>query len=294
MNKSPNAPTLPPAIDADIGSVAINSTTQCRYYREDNPSGRPLVLLHSINAAPSSMEMRPLFEHYRGTRPVVAFDLPGFGISDRPQTGYSAEFFGAAISAMVDSLDGDPPDIIALSLTSEFVARAIVDHGLRCHSLVAISPTGLGERNPPGDKFGENAKRVFSKALIGSSIYSVLRTRPSVRFFLNKAFVGRAPDELVDYAVKTTRQPNARFAALAFLTFSLFSRQAIEALYGRVEVPALVLFDEDPNIGFERLPELLDHHKNWSAKRVSPSRGIPQWELPEATFEALDTFWGAL
>jgi hypothetical protein len=31
------------------------------YYSDTSVSGRPLVLLHSVNAAPSALEMKPLF-----------------------------------------------------------------------------------------------------------------------------------------------------------------------------------------------------------------------------------------
>src|SRR5690349_11238832 len=40
------------------------------HYEETVSAGNPLVLLHSINAAASAYEMKPLFEHYRGRRSV--------------------------------------------------------------------------------------------------------------------------------------------------------------------------------------------------------------------------------
>ncbi|GIS01731.1 MAG: hypothetical protein CM15mP103_02820 [Gammaproteobacteria bacterium] len=43
----------------------------------------------------SAMEMRPLFEHYRDKRPVMAPDLPGFGLSDRPDVLYSSNMYCA-------------------------------------------------------------------------------------------------------------------------------------------------------------------------------------------------------
>ena len=64
-----------------------------RYYADTRVSGKPLLLLHSMNAAPSSMEMKPLFEHYRQQRPVYAPDLPGFGQSERADRSYSPEFY---------------------------------------------------------------------------------------------------------------------------------------------------------------------------------------------------------
>ena len=45
--------------------------------------GPPLLLVHSVNAAASAAEVRPLHEHYRATRTVLSLDLPGYGFSDR-------------------------------------------------------------------------------------------------------------------------------------------------------------------------------------------------------------------
>ena len=55
--------TLPAAIDAPCHRIQIASAGCLSYYEDSDVEGRPLVLLHSINAAPSAMEMRRLFEH---------------------------------------------------------------------------------------------------------------------------------------------------------------------------------------------------------------------------------------
>ena len=52
-----------------------------------------------------------------------------------------------------------------------------------------------------------------------------------------------------------------------------------------------MLYDRDPNIGFERLLDLTEMHSNWAAKQLSPSLGLPHWELTPETIEALEDFW---
>ena len=83
------AKPLTPALDAEQFAFSLNGGVTLRGYRGEITEGAPLVLLHSINAAPSAMEMRPLFEHYRDKRDDWVPDLPGFGISDRPDVAYS-------------------------------------------------------------------------------------------------------------------------------------------------------------------------------------------------------------
>ena len=61
---------------------------------------RPLLLLHSINAAASAYEMKPLFEHYSRERPVYALDFPGYGLSDRSARDYTPRLMTDAIHAL--------------------------------------------------------------------------------------------------------------------------------------------------------------------------------------------------
>src|SRR5689334_16051533 len=74
--------SLPPAIDAERKQFLSKESGLLSYYADTSAEGTPLVLIHSINAAASSYEMRPLFNHFRTMRPVYALDLPGFGFSE--------------------------------------------------------------------------------------------------------------------------------------------------------------------------------------------------------------------
>ena len=284
------AKPLTPALDAEQFEFSLNGGVMLRGYRGEVSEGTPLVLLHSINAVPSAMEMRPLFEHYRDKRPVWVPDLPGFGLSDRPDVAYSPSLYARWLAEWLDSLD-QPADVVALSLTGEFMARAILEQGIKVRSLSLISPTGVGVRTPPTTPNGSRIDRVLSSRWVGKPLFSLLTTKPSIRWFLGQAFVGTTPEYLVRYALETASQPGAHHAPLKFLTFSLFTEQAITRLFSRLKLPCLVLYDRDPNIGFERLSELTEVHRHWAAKQLSPSLGLPHWELPAETIEALEDFW---
>src|SRR5687767_1303581 len=73
------------------------------YYADRTASGRPLVLIHSINAAASAYEVNPLYLYYRSKRPVYALDLPGFGFSDRSDRTYSSRLYTDAILDLLET-----------------------------------------------------------------------------------------------------------------------------------------------------------------------------------------------
>ncbi len=284
-------PPLPNALDASRKVFESASAGTVSYYASEPGPGRPLLLLHSVNAAPSAMEVKPLFEHYRGQRSVFAPDLPGFGFSERGDRLYSAELYAAAIAEFLQVVVQCEADVIALSTTAEFASRAVPLAAGLIASLAVISPTGLGTREPPSVAASDRLQRVFATPLLGQALFRVLACKASIRYFLNLNFEDRAPAELVDYAYATAHQHGARFAPFAFLSTKLFSRLARTTLYEPLQIPALVLYDTDPNVSFTKLPDLLQANSRWRATRVSPSRGLPHWELLEQTCIALEGFW---
>ena len=99
---------LPAALDAPCHQLTLSAGEISYYVGEAQNDARPLVLLHSINAAPSAREMQPLFEHYRHTRTVYVPDLPGYGRSERSDQPYSPTLYATFIREFLERVVGQP------------------------------------------------------------------------------------------------------------------------------------------------------------------------------------------
>lgn len=289
---------LEKALDADMKDYESEQAGCLSYYVSENQTGDPLLLLHSINAASSAFEMKPIFEHYQGKRPIYSLDLPGFGFSDRANRVYSPLLYQQAISTFIRDVIGKPTDVVALSLSCEFAALSAAHDPDNIRSLVMISPTGF--QQPRADNISDRAKKRGAKNFIYSGLavelwnrpfYDLVSSRPTIQFFLNKSFEGLVPERFVDYAYQTSHQPGAQHAPTYFLSGKLFTPAVRETVYQVVGQPALVIYDRDSYTNFEMLPIFLQEKDNWRAARVSPTKGLPHWEQPEKTFRALDRFW---
>ncbi|MFU8827662.1 MAG: alpha/beta fold hydrolase [Brevefilum sp.] len=292
---------LDKALEAERHDFVSEHAGRISYYADLSAKGTPLVLLHSINAAPSAFEMKPIFEHFQGQRPVYALDLPGFGFSERTDRLYSPTLYQHAISDFLKEVVQQPADVCTLSLSCEFAARAAVHEPDLFRSLVMISPTGF---NPPRvDKMTERADQRGTKnqlyaglavPLWNRPLYDLISSRPSIQFFLGKSFEDLVPEGLVDYAYQTAHQPGAQYAPTYFLSGKLFTPAVRETVYALVKQPVLVIYDQDPYTNFEMLPMLLREHENWHGVRISPTRGLPHWDAPQRVFNTLQDFWSAL
>jgi pimeloyl-ACP methyl ester carboxylesterase len=283
---------LPAAIEAEElpCELPTGGSVLC-YHRQGE--GRPLLLLHSSNAAPSAFEMSPFFREsaLAFNRPLYAPDLPGFGRSARVDRAYDARFFAQSIVEMIQAIGSGAVDIVALSTSSEFAARVAKDAPELVNSLTLLSPTGFVRRRESASTVGPKVYRFLRRPYIGLPLYRLLRSRVSVRFFLSKGFEGKIPPGMVDYACATAAQPGASRAPFCFVSGRMFTPDAVGDLYLPLQQSVLVLYDEDPNISFEFLDDVVDARPNWQKVRISPTRGIPHFEEPTQTRAALDAFW---
>jgi pimeloyl-ACP methyl ester carboxylesterase len=289
---------LEPALLADRHEIATADAGIISYYADTSAGGTPVVLLHGIHAAASAYEMRPLFEALRKYRSVYALELPGFGFSERSSRPYTPATYVHAVAHLLRNVSiREPVDVIALSLSCEYAAKVAVELPELVRSLVFISPTGfLAERETSRlERFARRKKEALSSAVADAVpsrlFYELLVSKLSLRYFLRRSFASDVDRGLLAYAFDTSHQPGAWRAPLAFVAGRLFPPGSPQNLYAHVRAPVLVLYDQDAYTRFGALAEFEDEHKNFSSQRVSPTRGLPQFEALQQTLEALRRFY---
>jgi pimeloyl-ACP methyl ester carboxylesterase len=246
---------LPPALAGERVAIGGAGPTLAAYVGPGVLGGaspadrRPLILVHSVNAAASAAEVRPLFDAFAGRRPVLALELPGFGSSERSRRlrhtpARMAEAIERAAEWLRERGFEAPPDLLAVSLSCEFAARAVVASPGLFATLAMVSPTGLEARRREAwrggaDKDKRWLRRVMESAA-GEVVYRLLTTRLSMRWFLSRTWGSAAIDEaLLDYDLITARAPAARHAVAAFVSGRLFTH-GVRHLYAKVPVPVWI------------------------------------------------------
>lgn len=299
------ATTLPPALPGRRVELRSDAGRLALYLSEpelDAATATPLLLVHSVNAAGSSREMRPAWQRYAAQRPVVAVDLPGFGLSERSDRTYTPRLMTDALLAVAGEVQrrcgGRPIDVMALSLGCEFAARAVSEAPALFRSLALVSPTGFnGTRRrdgPPGStRAVPGLHRVLSQPLWSGGLFRAL-TRPGViRFFLQKTWGRREIDEdLWQYDVAITRDPDARHAPLHFLGGGLFSAD-IHRVYESLALPVWMSHGRRGDFVDYRGKSAFTGRANW---RFDPfdTGALVFFEQPEAFFARYDIFLARL
>jgi pimeloyl-ACP methyl ester carboxylesterase len=138
----------------------------------------PLVLLHAPDIGASSYEMRHLMEPLAQRFRVYAPDLPGFGLSDRPQMDYSAETYIALLQDFLRDVVGRPAVLVASGLSNNYAVAVAQRSPEQCKRLVLISPSTL---------FHHESGQAFLPALmqapfLGTLLYPVVSTHLALRY----------------------------------------------------------------------------------------------------------------
>lgn len=178
---------------------------------------------------------------------LYAPDLPGFGFSDRSARSYNPRLFVDAVQDMLDVIamdyDARPIDALALSLASEFLARAATERPERFRSLALVTPTGFSRGSAKLREPGGSTREIrglygfFTFPLWSQAFYDLLVSRPSIRYFLRRTWGSKQIDEgLARYDYITAHQPGAKNAPYAFVSGRLFSKD-IRDVYERLTQP---------------------------------------------------------
>jgi pimeloyl-ACP methyl ester carboxylesterase len=284
-------------IDSPAGRISLYSAGP-----QDPTRGLPpLLLVHSINAAASAAELAPLFEHYRQQRPVYALELPGFGFSDRSARPYTTRLMTdalhAALAVMKSEQGAAAADVLAVSLSSEFAARAKCEAPHSIRRLALVSPTGFSGRKlrygPAGGTLGLPwLYRLLTMDFWRQGIFDAL-TRPGVvRYFLKRTWGAEDIDEtLWRYCLLTSRQPGAANAAFYCVSAFLFSTD-INQLYERLDSPVWVSMATRGDFTDYRGRHTVKNRKNWQFHAVEGG-ALPYFEDLTAFTKKLDPFWDA-
>ena len=292
-----HAARLPPALpgeridlETEVGRIGL--------YCAGSGPDTPLLLVHSINAAASSYEVRPLYLHYASSRPVYAIDLPGFGFSDRRDQVYTPQIMVDALHAAVAEIsrrhDGASVDLLALSLSAEYAARAALERPETIRTLGLISPTGF-DRKLSGRGRARSTKgsplrlAVVRVPLWSQALYDVFVTKPSMRFFLQKTWGSRQIDEgLLDYDQASSHQPGARHVVWSFLSGFLFADD-INRIYDALRLPVWAVNGTRGDFIDYRFEDQVAGKANWTLDQFDTG-AFPHFERLDDVTKSYDRF----
>lgn len=212
------------------------------YHRKG--SGTPVVLIHGFLV--SHYAWRHVIPHLTAEHDVIAFDLPGFGESDRPTPAdfrYDATGYMETVVAVLDALGLERAALVGHAIGGAIALVTAARRPERVTRLAVVDPLVYPFKLPP---------EVLPLLVpgVGPILFRTLYTRGLVRrYFRNDLYRDPAlvTDEWVDYVWERLNRPGGFEAAHAVVSSSSDPRPIEEALRA-VRAPALIVWGADDRL----------------------------------------------
>jgi pimeloyl-ACP methyl ester carboxylesterase len=105
-------------------------------------SGRPTVLLHGLSDSHRTWgKVAPALAR---SRRVLLLDLPGHGLSARPDASYTLAWHARIVAGWLDALGLDEIDLVGHSFGGGVAQWLLLEHRRRVRRLALVAPGGLG------------------------------------------------------------------------------------------------------------------------------------------------------
>ena len=175
----------------------------------------PALLLHGGGFDAADFSYRYAIEPISRLRPVLAFDWPGYGGSDKPNLRYDLAFYARFLERLMDSLEIWRAALIGVSMGGGAALTFALRSPERVEKLVPVASYGLGKDMP----YGRLGYLLAHTPLAADLVYALLRrSRRSLRWGLRRIVCDPrvVSDDLVEEARRLLYQPAAGRAFRSF------------------------------------------------------------------------------
>lgn len=240
---------------------AILGGTATRYYVSDDMGDRPVVMLiHGYMESIESWEsLIKALEPHVG---VVAFDLPGHGISEVPSEVCTMDYFADTACALLDKLSVDKAVIVGHSMGGYVACAFAVKYPERCSALV------LFHSSPLNDTPERAADRLREIAIIEQGRKELLTSNPSRSFApCNVRRMEETIDALSEQAMMT--DDDGILAALR----GMMEREDLTDKLSALHIPQTAVFGTDDMFIPEAARERIIAETPYMNHRIIPDTG---------------------
>ncbi len=285
-------------LEAEQHTFESDTAGKINYFVNGIKDKTPILLVHGLHMSAGLHDMLPIFDAFRTSRLVYSIDLPGFGGSEKTDRPYRPSLYSAAITDFIKNKIGQPCHVVTLGNSSEYAAVAAHEEPDLFKSIIMINPSGFEmpdsssiSRQDRAESFKDILLSLLKIPLWSLPLYDAFVSRANITKWYTKRFSYDLPGELIDLAYTSAHQPGAHFAPMVFLSGKLKVCNVREKFYEKVSVPVLAVYDNEPGMSFDMLPQLVREHSNWKAFRSRHSKGMPHFESSGELFRQFDLFW---
>lgn len=148
-----------------------------RIYYKKTGTGSPILLLHDLNPASSSYIWERVVPTLAKNHKVYVMDLPGCGLSDKPQMTYNSFYYVLLINDFITNVICEKTMVVASGLSATPALMACAYEPKYYSGLVFINPPSTLQMADLPDGSSEILKCLLETPLFGELLYNTIYSR---------------------------------------------------------------------------------------------------------------------
>lgn len=256
-------------------------------------TGKPLLLIHDLNAASSGYEWNQVLSHLSENHTVYIIDLLGCGRSEKPNMTYTNYLYVQLISDFIKSVIGHRASVIATGESASIPIMACANNPELFDQLMLINPLSLHDYSQMPGKMSRYYKLVVDFPVLGTLLYHIANSRQAIaEEFTSKGFYN-------PYTVKSTWIDSYHEAAhLGASPKSVYASVRCNFTKCNI-VNALKKIDNSIYLvgggAIDDIPFLLNEYKDYNPSIettiIPDTKQLPQLEAPDKLLELINTYF---
>jgi pimeloyl-ACP methyl ester carboxylesterase len=223
----------------DVGSGRLVDVDGLKIHVEDRGSGEAIILVHGFGG--STFSWRFVAEELETKYRVIAVDLPGFGLSSRPEdrSRYSRTAQISALTGVADRLGLQTAHWVGHSYGGGLVATLAGRYPHRVQSLTLIASTA--------PDYADRRRGFAGRRIVAAPFVHLVALRPRfVRRALERSMFDESPidDALISAYLERLRVEGAVDAFVGLTGPQAAPGKEWDVDLGTIEIPTLILWGE--------------------------------------------------
>ncbi|MFN6561312.1 MAG: alpha/beta fold hydrolase [Nostoc sp. ChiSLP01] len=282
-------------IHTSLGAMVYYTQTNAPWALGDTENLPPLLFLHNFGGGASAYEWSKVYPAFASNYQILAPDLIGWGESTHPVRDYQIKDYLSTIAEFIIQTCHQPVTVVASSLTGAFAIRLAITQPNLFQRLFLVCPSGFND-------FGQGSGRrlplsVINTPVVDDLIYGLgAENEMAVRNFLQSFLFAkpqRVSQEMVEAYLTSAQQPNAKFAALAFLRGDLYFDLSL--YIQQLTIPTVIFWGEKAQFTSIKSGRRLANLNTNAIQKfyaIADAGVLPHLELPEIAIGLLQGYLG--
>lgn len=256
--------------------------------------GSPILLIHDLHPASSSIEWNLLIQKLEKEHTVYAIDLLGCGRSDKPNLTYTNYMYVQLITDFIKKIIEQKTDVIATGDSCSFTLMAANMEDNIFQKLFFISPPSLESMLANPNQKSNLLKKILELPIIGTFFYNIQMTERKIsdtfekEYFQKKSMI---PGKLKNFYYESSHSKCSGGRFLFGSILGNYTNINIIPALKKIENPIYLIGSREMETALRTIDSYVKYDENIETAYISGCKKLPQLEQTEKLNQILHMFY---